>query len=118
MTVRVERVPFQLLAGDAPTEDSAAVRKRVRRARERQAARYHGEAFSTNADLSGRQLRHHGRLDAKSLALLERAMRQLGLSGRGFDRIRRVARTIADLGGSPTIRKPHVAEAIQFRVLH
>ena len=118
LTVRVERVPFQLLAGGAPAEDSATVRARVRRARERQAARYRGDTLHTNADLAGPRLREHGRLDTRSLALVERAMQRLGLTGRGFDRIRRVARTIADLEDSPVIRRSHVAEAIQYRVLH
>ena len=67
LTVRVERVSFQVLAGDAPAEDSATVRERVRRARDRQAARYHGETCGTNADLAGSGLRDHGRLDAESL---------------------------------------------------
>ena len=71
-----------------------------------------------NADLSGQRLRKHARLDPQSLALVERAMLRLGLTGRGFDRIRRVARTIADLDDSPTIRRSHVAEAIQYRVIH
>ena len=118
LTVRVERVPFRILADDAPAEDSAAVRERVRRAREHQIARYSGDGASTNADLSGQRLRVHGRLDSQSLALIERAMRRLGLTGRGFDRIRRVARTIADLDDSPAIRRSHVAEAIQYRVIH
>ena len=118
LTVRVERVSFQVLAGDAPAEDSATVRERVRRARDRQATRYHGETCGTNADLAGSGLRDHGRLDAESLTLVERAMRRFGLTGRGFDRIRRVARTIADLDDSPRIRRSHVAEAIQYRVLH
>ncbi len=118
LTVRVERVPFEVLAGDAPAEDSTAVLARVRRARDRQAARYCDEPCSTNADLGGPSLRRHGRLDAESLALVERAVRRLGLTGRGFDRIRRVARTIADLDDSPSIGRAHVAEAIQYRVIH
>ena len=118
LTVRVERVPFRILADDAPAEDSATVRERVRRAREHQIARYRGEPSNTNADLSGQGLRAHGRLDPQSLALIERAMQRLGLTGRGFDRIRRVARTIADLDDSRQIRRSHVAEAIQYRVIH
>lgn len=118
LTVRVERVPFEVLAGDAPAEDSTAVLARVRRARDRQAARYCDEPCSTNADLGGPSLRRHGRLDAESLTLVERAVRRLGLTGRGFDRIRRVARTIADLDDSPSIGRAHVAEAIQYRVIH
>ena len=118
LTVRVERVPFEVLAGDGPAEDSTAVLERVRRARDRQSARYCDEACSTNADLGGPLLRRHGRLDAESLALVERAVRRLGLTGRGFDRIRRVARTIADLDDSPSIGRAHVAEAIQYRVIH
>ena len=118
LTARVERVPFRVLADDAPAEDSAAVRERVRRARERQTARYRDDGSSTNADLCGARLRDHGRLDPQCLALVERAMERLGLTGRGFDRIRRVARTIADLDDSPAIRRAHVAEALQYRVLH
>ena len=118
LTARVERVPFRVLADDAPAEDSAAVRERVRRARERQIDRYGGGRPGTNADLSGPRLREHGRLDAPCLALVERAMERLGLTGRGFDRIRRVARTIADLDDSPAIRRAHVAEALQYRVIH
>ena len=117
LTVRVERVPFEVLAGDVPAEDTDAVRERVRLARDRQRTRYRDE-ICTNADLSGLRLRRHGRLDEESLALIERAVRRLGLTGRGFDRIRRVARTIADLDDSPSIRRSHVAEAIQYRVIH
>lgn len=118
LTVRVERVPFEVLAADSPAEASAAVRKRVGRARDRQTARYDGEACATNADLTGPRLRRHSRLDTASLALIEHAAQRLGLTGRGFDRIRRVARTIADLDDAPDIGRPHVAEAIQYRVLH
>ena len=118
LTVRVERLPFRILAADIPAESSAAVRARVRRARDRQTARYGDDACATNADLSGPRLRCHGRLDAESLALVDGAVRRLGLTGRGFDRIRRVARTIADLDDSPSIGRSHVAEAIQYRVLH
>ena len=118
LTVRVERLPFKVLADDIPAEASAAVRERVRRARDRQTARYGDEPCATNADLGGRRLRRHGRLDAECLALVEGAARRLGLTGRGFDRIRRVARTIADLDDSPGIGRAHVAEAIQYRVIH
>lgn len=118
LAVRVERVPFRLLADDARAEDTATVRGRVHRAREHQIARYGGDRSTTNADLAGPRLKDHGQLDAPSLALVERAMQRFGFTGRGFDRIRRVARTIADLDDAASIRRSHVAEAIQYRVIH
>ena len=112
LTVRVERVPRGAPADGLPMEGSAAVRGRVCRARERQAAR--GEGGTANADLSGAQLRHQGRLDTASLTLVQRATERLGQSERGFDRIVRVARTIADLDDSADIKGRHVAEACQY----
>ena len=115
LTVRVDPVQFRALASDTPGESSAAVRGRVEQARARQASREHTGAGRTNADLTGRALKQHCALDAPSLALIERAMARLGLTGRSFDRVRRVARTIADLDGSDAIRRPHVAEALHYR---
>ena len=117
LTVRVAPVPFRALTRAGATELSAVVRERVIAARARQAARYDGDQRSTNADLTGRRLRRHCGLDAASLRLLERAVERMGLSGRAFDRVRRVARTIADLEGAALIQKPHLAEALQYRAL-
>jgi magnesium chelatase family protein len=70
-----------------------------------------------NAVLSGRELDRHCPLDGTAQRLLEGSMRDLGLSARAYDRIRRVARTIADLDGSDSVADQHVAEAIHYRVL-
>ncbi len=115
LTVRVEPVKFRALTGNGPSESSAAVRKRVAQARARQASRDCGGGSGTNADLTGRTLKRHCALDPPSLVLIERAMARLGLTGRSFDRVRRVARTIADLEGADAIRRPHVAEALHYR---
>ena len=111
----MDPVPFQALARGPVGEASDTVRERVRNARARQAARCGEPTGRTNADLTGRRLARHCALDAASLSLLDRAMAQLGLTGRAFDRVRRVARTIADLEDSASIRRPHVAEALQYR---
>ena len=115
LTAHVDPVPFQALARGPVGEASDTVRERVRNARARQAARCGEPTGRTNADLTGRRLARHCALDAASLSLLDRAMAQLGLTGRAFDRVRRVARTIADLEDSASIRRPHVAEALQYR---
>ena len=105
--------------GDArPGEPSAAVRERVVRAREVQAARFAGtEGVHTNAMMNVAMLREYCRPDAASAALLERAMERLSLSARAYDRILKVARTIADLAGRETIAAADVAEAINYRSL-
>ena len=111
----MDPVPFEALASNKAGESSAAVRARVQQARERQAARDRTGTGRTNADLSGDALKQHCVLDPASLALVERAMTRLGLTGRGFDRLRRVARTIADLEGTDAIRRSHVTEALHYR---
>ncbi|MGC4082095.1 MAG: hypothetical protein QM736_08320 [Vicinamibacterales bacterium] len=97
-------------------EPSAVMRARVVAARERQRARLADARATTNAHLSAPELRRHCALDAASLHLLRSAAERLGLSARGFDRVRRVARTIADLANEERIHSDHVAEALQFRV--
>lgn len=115
LTVQVDPVPFAAFARGAAAESSAAVRERVARAREPQAARDSTGTGRTNADLAGAALKRHCALDPASLALIERAMNRLGLTGRSFDRVRRVARTIADLDGADRIRRSHVVEALHYR---
>lgn len=108
--VRIARVPVEQLRAAAPGEPSAAIRARVVAARERQRAR-----GAINARLRGPLLRRHGSLDDAGGVLLESAASRGGLSARGFDRIRRVARTIADLAGAERIAREHVAEALLYR---
>src|SRR5436305_606789 len=94
---------------------SAAVGARVVAARARQADRYAGTGVVTNAQLSTAMMARHCAIDRRALTLVSAAMRKLSLSARGYDRVRKVARTIADLTGEDRIRAEHVAEALQFR---
>ncbi len=101
-------------------EATAAVAARVAAARAAQAARFaerRGPALPCNAALDAAALRRDCRLDAPGQSLLDRAFEKLGLSARALTRILKVARTIADLAGSDTIRSAHLAEAIQYRAL-
>jgi len=111
--VDVPALPYRELANSEPGESSAAIRDRVVAARERQRARDQ----RWNARLSSTELRRVAPLDGAGHALLERAATRLGLSARAITRVRRVARTIADLAGSATIASGHLAEALQYRVL-
>jgi magnesium chelatase family protein len=111
--VEVPALPYQQLATAEAGEPTEAVRARVAAARERQRER----GKSWNARLPSAALARVAPLDAAGHQLLERAAARLGLSARAITRIRRVARTIADLDGSPTVRALHLAETLQYRVL-
>ena len=95
-------------------ESSAAVRERVNRARELQRARFTDRAMC-NARMQTKELRRFCAPDEEGDALLKAAFDRMRLSARSYDRILRVARSIADLEGSETIRADHIAEAIQYR---
>jgi len=112
--VEVAAVPFDALVARKPVETTAMLRARVLEARER-SRRRQGE--TPNAALSGPALDAAAPLDAASRDLLRQAMAELGLSARAFDKVRRVARTVADLDGSGGIQPEHVAEAISYRLL-
>ncbi|MDD3179686.1 MAG: YifB family Mg chelatase-like AAA ATPase [Opitutaceae bacterium] len=105
------------LRNAAPTESSASMRTRVQLARERQCARFHGSRTTSNALMTVTQIKHHCPLDSTLGDLLQQAMEQLSLSARAYDRILKVARTIADLSGATGITAPHLLEAIQYRSL-
>jgi magnesium chelatase family protein len=116
LQVEVGPVPYLEISG-APGEPSESVSRRVVRARGRQAERWAGAGRSgrTNADMGSAEVRTWARADAAGCTLLAAAMDRLGLSGRGHDRVLKVARTIADLEGCASIEGRHVAEALQFR---
>jgi magnesium chelatase family protein len=113
MHVEVPAQPYRQLARTTGGESSATVRQRVEEARQRQRAR----GPRCNARLSGAELEALVPLDSDGHTLLERAVDRLALSARAVSRIRRVARTIADLCGEQQVRANHLAEALQYRVL-
>jgi magnesium chelatase family protein len=115
--VEVTPVPFQELNVDSKEESSESVRNRVVAARKLQQQRFTQSSIHSNALMTTKQLRQVCRIDAKSKQLLDNAMQRLNLSARAYDRILKVARTIADLDNIKDIRTSHVAEAIQYRSL-
>ncbi len=134
--VEVPRVDYQKLSDDRLGEPSAAIRERVERARELQRRRFAGESDSRssksrsldrgktkfdagnvvcNADMRVAEVRQFCKLDGAGESLVRAAMGQRNLSARGYHRVLKLARTIADLAGSEQIQAAHVAEAIQYR---
>jgi magnesium chelatase family protein len=114
--VAVSRVKFdELVQSGATAETSATIRTRVEAARARQTERLRATGAATNAALSATDVRRLCTLDGDALALLEGVVTRGTLSARAFDRIARVARTIADLAGSDSIAREHVAEALVYR---
>jgi magnesium chelatase family protein len=115
--VEVPAVPYKDLLQDAQAEPSAEIRRRVTRAREIQAARFARTRIFCNAKMGSRHIRIHCRIDDASRSLLESAIHKLGLSARAFNRVLKIARTIADLEGAADIGVAHISEAIQYRNL-
>ena len=116
--IEVTPVAVGEMAAEKPEESSAAIRERVMRARAIQAERFrNSEGVYTNAMMNPKMLRAYCRTDAAAQTLLERAMERLQLSARAYDRILKVARTIADLAGCEGIGAAHIAEAINYRSL-
>ena len=116
--IEVTPVPFEKLSDDQIAESSVDIRKRVTNAREIQTQRFKDfENVHYNAQMSTKQIRKYCKLDDASLQLLKTAMERLNLSARAYDRILKVARTIADLEQSETVLGNHISEAIQYRSL-
>ncbi len=115
--VEVNKVSFDELSRKAQGEGSVSIRKRVIACREIQQQRFLGMDVYCNAQMSSRMVRKVCRLDDAGTAILKRAMTNLGLSARAYDRILKVSRTIADLESSESICGHHIAEAVQYRSL-
>ncbi|MFO7844543.1 MAG: YifB family Mg chelatase-like AAA ATPase [Bacteroidales bacterium] len=118
--IHIEVVPvsYDELAETKPAESSDEIRKRVLKAREKQSERFSShEQIYSNAQMSSKMIRTYCEIDTAGKTLLKKAMEKLGLSARAYDRILKVARTIADLEGTENIQSYHLAEAIQYRSL-
>ena len=115
--VEVPRLTFDELATEAKGESSVIIRQRVEEARSRQRERLARRGLTNNAEMGSQELEEFCCLDSEGKNLLQMAFEQLGLSARAYNRILRLARTIADLAGASDIMASHVAEAIQYRVL-
>ncbi len=117
LRVEVPPVAFADLDLPATGESSASIAARVAAARDRQTERFRdAPGLRVNADLEGAALEDFATPDAEGKVLISRVAERMGLSARGYHRILRVARTIADLDASATVRKPHIAEAVSFRL--
>ena len=118
LQVEIVPVDFDKLSDIQPSESSQKIRERVLRAREIQIARFAPyPGVHCNAQMTPRLMELFARPDAEGLEKLRLAMERLDLSARAYDRILKVARTIADLSGSEQIRREHIAEAIRYRSL-
>ena len=116
--IEIVPVPFEKISDSRAGETSAAIRERVIRAREIQAARFKNiPGVYCNAQMNSRLLNTYARPDEAGLERLRTAMKRFNLSARAYDRILKVARTIADLAGSETVEPAHLAEAINYRNL-
>ena len=118
LQVEIMPVAFDQIASQTPGESSAAIRERVVRARQIQMQRYASEPhIHCNAQMNSRLLKEHAQLSPDVLDILRDTMTRLDMSARAYDRILKVARTIADLDDSPTILPHHMHEAVSYRNL-
>lgn len=118
LQIELTPVPVKELNSAPEGESSAAIRERVVKARAIQTERFKDEpTIHCNAQMTTRLLRKYVVLDAEAATIMERVMDRLGLSARAYERILKVARTIADLDGSADVTKKHIAEAVTYRNL-
>lgn len=117
LQVEVPRIDYGQIVQNQPQLSSEAMRAQVDQARQIQLERYRHVGITYNGELQGRSLRTYCKLRPDAEGLLKKSFEVLGLSVRAYDRILKIARTIADLEGSPHIEMPHLAEALQYRSL-
>jgi len=117
LQVEVDAVPVSEIHSSAPSESSAAVRARVQAAREKQQKRLAAYGLYSNAEMNAAALKELCPLSAPAQQLLTAAVERMGMSMRGYSRIIKVSRTIADLNGDADIAPAHIAEAVQYRAL-
>ena len=115
--IEVPRVPYKEMTADAEAENSAHIQIRVEAARSIQTQRFANAAIRSNAQMNRRQVKEYCPLTEDARFLLQEAYQKLGLSARGYDRVLKVARTIADLAGAEKIEILPLAEAISYRIL-
>ncbi len=115
--VEVPAVPHKDLLGGTATEPSEEIRKRVAAARSLQSKRLKRTKIYCNSQMVNRQIKKYCQIDEASGNLLENAIDKFGLSARAYNRILKIARTIADLEGVSNIQVDHISEAIQYRTL-
>ena len=115
--VEVPNVQYKDLTSDSTCESSEEIREKVTEARNIQLKRFQGLKYSTNSRMSARAIKKHCALDSQAEDLLHQAMTELNISARGYNKMLKVGRTIADLDGSKDIRLEHISEAVQYRNL-
>ncbi|MFW6128870.1 MAG: YifB family Mg chelatase-like AAA ATPase [Candidatus Aminicenantaceae bacterium] len=115
--IEVPKVKFKEIVSRNEAECSGEIRKRVYNARKIQIKRYKSSGVLCNALMASRLMEKHCLIDSKSRELMEMAVDRLGFSARGYTRVLKVARTIADLDGEEMIRTVHISEAIQYRMM-
>jgi len=113
--IEVPALKYEKLASEKVSEESSAVRKRVQSAREVQRQRFGNQNSSVNSEMSIQQIKEHCQIDSASQQILKNAVNTLHLSARGYHRVLKLARTIADLAAEPRILASHLAEALQYR---
>ena len=117
LKIDVERVEFADLTSKTNEESSEDIKKRVDAARKIQTERFKGTKIHTNSKMNSKMINEHCKLDNESELLMKMAFEKFHISARGYTRILKVARTIADLDGSQNITSKHITEALAYRTI-